>query len=100
MESLYITKSVTKRLLLKSRLYHLLLGEEKPLKPHLNEFYSIVMDLQNIQVKLYDEELTIYLLCSLPPTYKNFKETLLYGRENLNSDDVKNALTQRDFIET
>ena len=88
-----MAKSVTNRLLLKSRLYDPRLEEGKPLKPHLNEFYSIVMDLQNIDVKFDDEDLAIYLLCSLPPSYKNFRETLFYGRDNLSSDDVKNALT-------
>ena len=58
------------------------------------------MDLQNIDVKLDDENLAIYLLCSLPPSYKHFRETLLYGRKNLSSDDIKNALTQRDLIDT
>ena len=95
-----MAKSVANRLLLKSRLYDLLLEEGKPLKPHLDEFYSIVMDLQNIDVKLYDEDLAIYLLCSLPPSYKHFRETLLYGRENLSSNHVRNALTQRNLIDT
>ena len=45
LESLYMAKSVTNRLLLKSRLYDLRLEEGKPLKPHLDEFYSIVIDL-------------------------------------------------------
>ena len=44
LESLYMAKSVTNRLLLKSRLYDLPLGEGKPLKPHLDEIYSLVMD--------------------------------------------------------
>ena len=100
LESIYMAKSVTNRLFLKSRLYDLRLEEGKPLKPPLDEFYSIVMDLQNIDVIIDDEDLAIYLLCSLPPSYKHFKETLLYGRGNLSSDDVQNALTQRDLIDT
>ena len=99
-ESLYIAMSVTNRLLLKIRLYDLCLEEGNPLKPHLDEFYSVVMDLQNIEVKLDDEHLAIYLLCPLHPSYKNFRETLLYGRENLSSDDVKHSFTQRDLIDT
>ena len=67
-------KSVTNRLLLKSRLYGLRLEEGKPLISYLDEFYSIVMDLQNIDVKLDEEYLAIYLLCSLPPSYKHFSE--------------------------
>ena len=69
------------------------------MKPLLDEFYLIVKDLQNINVKLDDEALAIYLLCSLPPS-KNFREILLYGRDNLSSDEVKNALTQRDLIDS
>ena len=32
------------------------------MKPHIGEFYSIVMDLQNIKIKLDDKDLAIYLL--------------------------------------
>ena len=68
------------------------------MKPHLDKLYSIVKDLQNIDVKLDDENLAMYLLCSLPPSYKHFKKTLLFGRDKLSRDAVKNVLTQRDLI--
>ena len=100
LESLYMAKNVTNRLLLKSRLYDLRLQEGKPVKPHLDKFYSIVLDLQNIDVSLDDEDLAILLLCSLPPSYKHFRETLLYGRDTLCSEDVRKALTQRDLIDS
>lgn len=45
-----------------------------------------------------DEDLDMFLLCSLP-SYKNFRETSLYVKENLNCDDVKNAFIQRELIE-
>ena len=45
LESLYMEKSVTNQLLLKSRSYDLQLQEEKQMKPHLHEFHSIIMDL-------------------------------------------------------
>lgn len=64
LESLYMAKTVTNRLLLKSKLCDLHLTKGKSLKAHLKEFHSIVMDLQNIKVNLYDENLAIYLLCS------------------------------------
>ena len=81
LESLYMAKSITNRLILKNRLYDLRLEEGKTLKPHLENFYFFVMDLQNIEIKLNDEYLAIYLLYSLRPlSYKNFRETLIYGR--------------------
>lgn len=99
LDSLYMTKSVTDRLLLKSKLHDLKLEEGKSLKSHLGEFDSIVMDLHNIDVKLDDEELVIRLLCSLPPDYKHFRETVLYGRDELSLEDVRSALLQRELIE-
>ena len=100
LESLHMAKSVTNRLLLKSRLYDHQLQEGKPVKPHLDDFYSIVLDLQNIDVSLDDEDLAILLLCSLPPSFKHLRETLLYGRDTLCSEDVRNALTQKDLTDS
>ena len=34
------------------------------------------------------------------PSYKHFRETLLYGGDTLCSEDVKKALTQKDLIES
>ena len=55
------------------------------------------MDLQNIVIFLDDEELAIILL---PPSYKYFRETLLYGRDTLCSENVKKAFTQKDLIDS
>ena len=88
-----MAKGVTNPLLLKSRLYDLRLQEGKPMNSHLYEFYSIIMNLQNIDVKVDDEALAILLLCSLLPSYKHFRKTLLYGRDTLSSEDVGKALT-------
>ena len=46
------------------------------------------------------EDLTILLIVSIPPSYKHFRETLLYGRDTLSSDDVRKALTQKDLIDS
>ena len=62
LEVLDMAKCVTNKLLLNSILYDLRLEESKPLKLHLDEFYSIMMDLQNIEVKLDDEYLAIYFV--------------------------------------
>lgn len=57
------------------------------------------MDLQNIDVTLDDEDLAIWLLCSLPPSYKHFRETILYRRDDLSIDDIGDALKQRELID-
>ena len=66
----------------------------------LDQFYSIVLDLQNIDVSLNDEDLVILLLCSLPPSFKHFREILLYGRDTLYSEDVRKALRQKDLMDS
>lgn len=62
---------------------------------------AIVQDLQNIEDSIDDEDLVILLLCPLHPSYKHFAETLIYGRVNLCSEDVRKAsLTQKDLVDS
>ncbi|KAG8503762.1 hypothetical protein CXB51_001771 [Gossypium anomalum] len=44
---------------------------------------------KNVEVHIDDEDQAMLLLCSLPPSYKSFRETLIYGRDKLSLDDVK-----------
>ncbi|KAH1047028.1 hypothetical protein J1N35_037812 [Gossypium stocksii] len=39
------------------------------------------------------------LLCSLPPSYKSFKETLIYSRDNLSFKDVKGYLLSKEKLD-
>ena len=58
------------------------------------------MDLQNKEVKIDNEDMAIRLPYSLPPSFKHFSETLLYGKDDLSLDDVRDALTPaRDLID-
>ncbi|MFQ6645676.1 hypothetical protein Gotur_020163, partial [Gossypium turneri] len=52
--------------------------DEKTLD-HISQFITLLNDLKNIEVLINDEDQTMLLLCSLPPSYKSFKETLIYG---------------------
>ena len=57
------------------------------------------MDLENMYVKIEDEDQAFLLLCSLQSSYKNFRETLIYGREEILMDDVKSSLFSKDLMD-
>ncbi|XP_048489759.1 uncharacterized protein LOC125491709 [Beta vulgaris subsp. vulgaris] len=100
LESLnYMTKSVTNRLLLISRLHDLSLEEGKPLETYLDKFFSIITDWQNIDVEIHDEDVAIRLLCSILPSYKHFRDTLLCSRDDMSLQEVKDVLTHRHLID-
>ena len=97
LESIYMTKSFTNRLYLKQRLYTLRMTEGTPIQNHLDEFNKVIMDLKSMDNKIDDEDQSLILLCSLPPSYANFVETLLYGRDSICMENVKAALNSREL---
>ena len=99
LESQYMTKSLTNRLCMKQRLYTIQMKEGAPISNHLNEFNRIVIDLKNIECKVEDEDQALIVLCSLPPSFDHFVDTMLYsfGRDSTSSDDLKGALNSKEL---
>ncbi|GJU49974.1 hypothetical protein Tco_1219529 [Tanacetum coccineum] len=95
--SLYMTKSLTNKLYLKKMLYTYNKSPSTKLDDHIHEFNNLIVDLANIDIKIEDEDQTLMLLTSLPSSYENFVETLLYGRESLTMEDVLATLKSRDL---
>jgi hypothetical protein len=79
LEELYMTKSLANKLRLKERIYTIHMAEDTSIKLHLNEFNSIIVDLDSLDVKIDDEDKAILLVVFLPPSFNNFKEIMLYG---------------------
>ncbi|MFQ6647257.1 hypothetical protein Gotur_019654 [Gossypium turneri] len=77
LETLYATKSLANRLVLKQCLFTFLVNECKLLRDHIIQFITLLNDLKNVEVHIDDEDQTMLLLCSLP---------LSYNRDKLNNE--------------
>ena len=66
LEEVYMTKSLANKLRLKERLYTICMSEGTSMQSHLNEFNSIIMDLESLDVKIDDEDKTILLVVFAP----------------------------------
>ncbi|GJY33991.1 retrovirus-related pol polyprotein from transposon TNT 1-94 [Tanacetum coccineum] len=77
LEKLYMKKSLTNKLLLKQRLFSLRMKEGSALKDHLDQLNSILIVLNNVEVKIDDEDAALILLVSLHPLFENFVNSLL-----------------------
>ena len=78
LEKLFMTKSLANKLRLKERIYTIRMAEGISIQSYLNEFNSICVDLESLDVKIDNEDKVILLVVSLSPSFKNFKEIMLY----------------------
>ena len=72
--------------------------DNKSIVEQLTEFHKIIDDLENIEVKIDDEDKGLLLLSSLPRSFEHFKDALLYGKEGtITLDEVQTAVKSKEF---
>ncbi|KAG8491520.1 hypothetical protein CXB51_014863 [Gossypium anomalum] len=99
LETLYATKSLANHLVLKQSLFTFRMNEGELLRDHISQFITLLNDLKNVEVHIDDEDQAMLLLCSLPLSYKSFRDALIYGRDKLSFEDVKGHLLSRDKLD-
>ncbi|KAG8473450.1 hypothetical protein CXB51_035780 [Gossypium anomalum] len=60
----------------------------------LNSVKEILSNLEAMEVQYDKEDLGLILLCSLPPSYSTFKDTILYSRESLTVDEGEGLIVR------
>ncbi|KAG8489165.1 hypothetical protein CXB51_017148 [Gossypium anomalum] len=96
LEQICMSKTLTSKLYMKQRLYAYRLEEGASVHEHLTVFKEILSNLEAMKVQYDKEDLGLILLCSLPPSYSTFRDTILYSRESLTIDEVYDSLTSYD----
>ena len=97
LESLYMTKSLTNKLLLKQRLFGLRMAEGTQLREHLEQLNTLLLELRNIDVKIEDEDAALILLVSLPMSFENFVQSFIVGKDTVSLEEVRSALHSREL---
>ncbi|KAL8501321.1 hypothetical protein ACS0TY_020750 [Phlomoides rotata] len=87
LESLYQTKSISNKLYVKQKLLDFRMSEDKNLSEQLDTFNRYVDDLEDLDVKLEDDDKALMLLNALPKSLENFKDAVLFGRQDQVSYD-------------
>ena len=96
-----MTKSLANKIRLKERLYTFRMAEGTLVQKYLNEFNSIIVDLESLEAKIEDEDededKAILLVVSLTPSYKHFKDIMLYSNsDTISFEGVKSNLLSKE----
>ena len=98
LESLYMTKSLANRLCLKQQLYTFKMTESRTTTEQLADFNKILDDLENIEVKLEEEDKALLLLNSLPKSFEHFKDAILYGKDqDITLEEVQTSIRTKEM---
>ncbi|CAA7032610.1 unnamed protein product [Microthlaspi erraticum] len=97
LESLYMTKSLTNKLLLKQRLFALRMDEGTQLRDHLDQLNTLLLELRNIDVKVEDEDAALLLLVSLPLSYEHYVQSFINGKDTITLEEVRSSLHSREL---
>ena len=97
LESNFMTKTLTNRIYLKSKLYTCKMEAGTLIRDYINKFDRIISDLKDIDVKVDEEDQALMLLLSLPKSYENLVQTLMLVGDTLTMDETRTSLLADDL---
>jgi hypothetical protein len=96
LESVCMLKDLISKMHVEMKLFSHKLQEGGSVLTHISMFKEIVADLTFMEVKFDDEDLALLFLCSLPESFSNFQDTILYSRDTLTVAEVYEDLTMKE----
>jgi len=97
LEKTFMTKTLTNRIYLKSKLYTCKMEEGTSIRDYVNKFDRIISDLKDIDVKIDEEDQALMSLLSLPESYENLVQTLMLVGDTLTIDETRTSLLVDDL---
>ena len=95
LEDLYMKKSLTNRLILLKTFFTYKMKEGSSIKTHLSVFDDLFMKTTSIELKIDEEQKAMVMLCLLPERYTGFANSLIYGRDTLELDDLNTVYSMK-----
>ena len=83
---------MSNKLYQRKQLYTFKYSGEKPIRDHIDDINLMIPDVEVVGIKVEDVDQAMILLTSLPSSYDNFCDTILYGRFDVTVKNVKEAL--------
>jgi hypothetical protein len=97
LESLYMTKNLSNRILLKRKLYSLQMKEGMKIVDHLNVFNTLICQLTSMEVKFEDEDKAVTLLCLFHESWDHLVTTMWFSTTyTIDYDTVVGALLSEE----
>jgi hypothetical protein len=98
LESLYMTKNLSNKILLKRHLYSLRMKEGTKIVCHLNFFNTLIFQLTSMEVKFEYEDKAVTLLCPLPESWDHLVTTVWFNTTDaIDYDIVVGALLSEEM---
>lgn len=71
--------------------------EDNCIQDHLDDFTKILDDLDNIKVKVEDEDKVVMLLNALLESIKSVKDAMIFDKTIITLDEVESSVKTKDL---
>jgi len=87
-------------LIMKQWIFLLRTHEGTLIKSHIVKFFSIIINLDKIEIKIEDDGQALLLVCFLPSSYRRFRKTIIYeGKSIIKVNEIKERLLNKEKID-